>query len=280
MRTTIFVVLAWMALTGSAFAQHPCDELWQDMQLITPGEMYRIQICALGTLTDAILIVNGTERQKQPLMRVQGPPNAAGLSLFEGVDDVTLAEGAYVLSARVFTNSVEQPRTEVLAVQAGAITQPIPPVSTSSAVGTMVPPASFIIDAKGRKWTRRATDGAILVDGKQAAAGAATEVLLWSDGIYAHTPTSTKDYWFKWNDQAVDWALTTDPRIATPPPPPPPTPVVIPPPPPAPPAPVVPFCSGVIAQAVKHLAKSDQIVITCEGRVTVAKGAKVDVVKK
>lgn len=49
------------------------------------------------------------------------------------------------------------------------------------------------------------------------------------------------------------------------------------------PAPVptlpAPFCKGTIAQAVKHLAKTDQIVVTCDGRVSVTKGTRVEVRK-
>jgi hypothetical protein len=213
MRVALIAVFC-LSLVSSAVAQsHPCDTSWLTMQTVTPGVAYRMQICAEGSPTDGVLIVDGTARPREALALARGP-NAAGLSLFDGTVNVTLTAGAHALQAAVYVNGVESSRTPVLTVQAGALPAPAPAPTPVPAPAPAPPtPASACTEVSGGTdalghvwalssgWTLR--DGAYSMPGGAALPGAAGTKYVFPGGV-THVYDARFASWRKW-DEVTKW---------------------------------------------------------------------------
>ncbi len=99
----------------------------------------------------------------------------------------------------------------------GSVTPPPPPpAGTPSADGTLVPPATQIVDAQGAVWTMNG--GAILRNGVSAAGGSGVSVL-WSGGSI-YVLGSTGGNWWRWLGTGWTNVGNTQPGgTVTPPPP-------------------------------------------------------------
>lgn len=126
--------------------------------------------------------------------------------------------------------------TNVGSQKPGAATPPPPTPATPSPDGTIVPPATSVVDSAGATWTLGA-GASVLKDGASAAGGLGSKILWYGGKIYV---LGTDNNWWQWNGTAWQNAGAQQPG-GTPPPPPPPTPDTPPPPDtPLPTNPVVP----------------------------------------
>jgi hypothetical protein len=82
--------------------------------------------------------------------------------------------------------------------------------AAASRSGTLMPPATSIVDSTGKKWTLK--NATVYRAGKKTAATSAQLVLYFKNGIYYQ---NTSNAWFSWTDSSGNWTSSTDPRSTT-----------------------------------------------------------------
>jgi hypothetical protein len=105
----ILGVLVVVLVASSASAQtHPCDQPAPASVTVQSSGTYKPQFCAKPAdgLEAFVIYLNGTASELRPLVMVAAP-NAAGLALYEGPQDLRFPRGSYVVEVAVYNRQYE-----------------------------------------------------------------------------------------------------------------------------------------------------------------------------